>query len=504
MVSETLTVIRNFSSIHAAHIVPMNKMVVPYVLTGYETIIPIKSGGKFVVIAEDNGVVESVTKDNVTVNYGSIGYIVKGNLEYDVNKVTDLFYDTLKSSLEKKGYGVQFIESNLPLSSIPKGNKDDVYITFSRGERYTKELKASGVKSKFIGIGVHDDTEHDVVLRNPKDKTLENNLSADSIREHYTITPSMLKELDSNIPSSSGRKVKVRLYKWTTKEEAGSCYTHELVANLQPGIRFLKDDTIAYDKLFFEPCIFDPRRVIYKQGALVNTMLSEDIQTYEDSVAISGSLHNVLGTTLTTVKSIVREHSDTLLNVMDVGEKVEANTLILTTVSGDVPIGNNLDDKALETLKDFGAEAVKSDVKGTISKIVVYYNFDIKEASPSIRKLIDYSDKILMKTRGYTGRILTGYSIQGVPLQEGYCEIKVYIDVNEAMGTGDKCILGNQMKCTVGEVYDYEMTTETGDKIEAVFANTSISARKVNSPNLIGTTSTLLRKIEKEAVKLYF
>ena len=72
------------------------------------------------------------------------------------------------------------------------------------------------------------------------------------------------------------------------------------------------------------------------------------------------------------------------------------------------------------------------------------------------------------------------------------------------MGTGDKCIVGNQLKCTVGEVFDYDMTTESGDKIDAVFSNLSISARIVNSPNLIGTTATLLKKIEDNVLKMYF
>ena len=48
------------------------------------------------------------------------------------------------------------------------------------------------------------------------------------------------------------------------------------------------------------------------------------------------------------------------------------------------------------------------------------------------------------------------------------------------------------------------MTTESGDKIDAVFSNLSISARIVNSPNLIGTTATLLKKIEDNVLKMYF
>lgn len=350
----------------------MNDMVVPYILTGYETLIPIKAGSKFVTVAEEEGKVTKVTKDQVTVEY-----------------------------------------------------------------------KTKGTKT-------------------------------------YKLTS------------------------WTTKEEAGSCYTHELVTFLKEGTKISKDDTITYDKLFFEPCIFTPKRVIYKQGSLVNVMLSEDKQTYEDSIAISKSLNTKLGTIITKVKSFKLQAKDNVYSLGQVGDKVEPSTVLFTAASDDIPVEGKLDARALNILKEFGALAPKAKVKGTISKIVIYYNFDRQEASDSLGKLIDWSDGNLKKATGFTGRVNNNYSIQGVPLLEGECEIKIYIQTSENMGTGDKCILSNQLKCTVSEVFEYDMTTEDNTKIDAVFSNKSIYARIVNSPNLIGTTSTLLKKIEENIVKMYF
>ena len=146
----------------------------------------------------------------------------------------------------------------------------------------------------------------------------------------------------------------------------------------------------------------------------------------------------------------------------------------------------------------------KAKVKGTVSKVIAFYNFDPKEASKSVQDLIAYSDKVLTKATGYTGKVGPGYTIQGKLLEPDSLELKIYIDVNETMGTGDKCIVANQLKCTVGEVFDYDMTTESGDAIDAVFSNLSISARIVNSPNLIGTTTTLLKKVEDDVIKMYF
>ena len=121
-----------------------------------------------------------------------------------------------------------------------------------------------------------------------------------------------------------------------------------------------------------------------------------------------------------------------------------------------------------------------------------------------LKKLIEYSDKVLLATKGFPGKVTSGYSIQGVPLQENTCEIKIYIDIVEKMGTGDKAVFGNQIKCTVGEVFDYDLTTESGDKIDSVFSNMSLKARIVNSPDLIGTTTTLVYKIQQQALDMYF
>ena len=49
-----------------------------------------------------------------------------------------------------------------------------------------------------------------------------------------------------------------------------------------------------------------------------------------------------------------------------------------------------------------------------------------------------------------------------------------------------------------------EFLEESGEPIDAVFSNLSISARIVNSPNLIGTTTTLLKKVEDDVIKMYF
>lgn len=72
-----------------------------------------------------------------------------------------------------------------------------------------------------------------------------------------------------------------------------------------------------------------------------------------------------------------------------------------------------------------------------------------------------------------------------------------------ALLNGTKGVFANQMKSVFGEVLDYEVKTETGEEIDAIFGFRSIAARVVESPVIMGTTITLLKVIAGQAVKIY-
>lgn len=368
-----------FSSIQNSHVIPMQNMKAPFVRTGYEAIIPIRVGGKFVIIAEENGEVISVNKTGITVAY---------------------------------------------MSGEPMRTK--------------------------------------------------------------------------------ARNVTYKLSSWTSKEESGTCYTHNMAANLSVGDKFIKDDTIAYDTSFFEPDFFNPKRVIYKQGETINVALMEDSQTFEDSGAISKEMSTYLASDTTKIKSIVVNSTDSILNLKNVNDPVEPNDGLFSIADSVIGDYDKLDERTKEILQDLKMSSPKAKLRGTINKIVVYYNCELEALSPSLKEIVKTTDVILERETGFTGKVNSGYSINGRPLLPGEVEIKIYINVNDIMGIGDKAIFANQLKFTVGDVYEYNITGLDGTKVDATFSTTSIKARVVNSPDLIGTTSSLLAAIKKNASELYF
>lgn len=360
----------NFASIMNSHIIPIKDMRVPYIRTGYESIIPLKSDSKFIISAKEDGKVLSVTDKEVIVQYKTLG------------------------------------------------------------------------------------------------------------KESY------------------------KLKQWTTKANAGYCYTHTLVSNVLKSETFLKDDTLVYDILFFEPDIFYPKRVIYKQGTLLNVALMEDSSTYEDSASMSIKVSDRLSTNTAKIISKVIDCKDNVIDLIQENTDVLPDTPLFSILNSY--IDSNLDEKTKEILKSLNTKTPKAKIKGKVSKIELRYNCELEDLSTSLLNYVNESDIKLKENTGYTGRVTSAYNINGVPLLENQVEIKIYIITYNDMGIGDKAILGNQCKFTIGEVYEHSIKAEDGTDIELIFSYKSISARIVNSPMLIGTTSMILEQLTKKAIDTYF
>lgn len=309
---------------------------------------------------------------------------------------------------------------------------------------------------------------------------------------------------DAKTPESSPQIETYRIKNWTSKEESNACYTHIMVPNLKKGDKFVKDDTLIYDSSFFEPDIFNLKRVLYKQGTFIKVALLEDKQTYEDSAAISDEMSGALAATVTKVKSMVVNSTDNVYAIKQPGDSIEPNDVLFTITDNIIGDTSKLDARTIEILEQLKSSSPKAKVKGKVNKIVVYYNCEYDTMSDTLKKIIDISDTNLIKNTGFTGRVNSSYSITGTSLSEGKVEIKIYIDTIDTMGIGDKAIFANQLKFTVGEVYNYDIVADDGTKVDAVFSTRSIKARIVNSPDLIGTTSMVLERLKDEMVSTYF
>lgn len=64
--------------------------------------------------------------------------------------------------------------------------------------------------------------------------------------------------------------------------------------------------------------------------------------------------------------------------------------------------------------------------------------------------------------------------------------------------------MGNQMKTVFSNVLTGENQTESGVELDLMFSYLSISNRIILSPEVMGTTNTLLRIMSKKVAERYF
>lgn len=290
---------------------------------------------------------------------------------------------------------------------------------------------------------------------------------------------------------------------------AGLVIPHEVRTDLKVGAKFKKGAVLSYNSDFFERDILDPNNVVWKAGVMVNTAIFESTDTLEDSSVIAKRISAQLTTKITKVRTIVVNFEQSVARLVKVGAHVEGED-ILCTIEDAVTANTGLfDAESLDTLRLLGAQTPTAKAHGTVERIEVFYHGDKEDMTESLQAIASSADRSLaQRSKSQGKRVLNGsvdesFRVDGNPLMLDTMAIRIYITGDVAMGVGDKGVFGNQLKTVIGRVMDDDTTTEDGTPIDAIFGYMSISARIVLSPEIIGTTTTLLDVIGKQAAKIY-
>ena len=290
---------------------------------------------------------------------------------------------------------------------------------------------------------------------------------------------------------------------------AGLTIPHEVTTDMKVGQKFKQGEILCYNGGFFERDILNPQNVVWKAGAVVKTALMEAMVTLEDSSAISQRVADLLTTKTTKIKEIVLNFDQSVRKLVKAGDAVEPED-ILCVIEDAVTANSELFDEAtLDTLRVLSAQTPTAKVRGVVERIEVYYHGDKEDMSDSLRAIATTSDRELGKRfknagkKAFTGSVDDSYRVDGEPLAPDTLSIRLYITSDVPAGVGDKGVFCNQMKTVFGQVMTGEVTTESGKVIDAIFGQKSIQDRIVLSPEIIGTTTTLLDVIAKKAIAAY-
>lgn len=291
----------------------------------------------------------------------------------------------------------------------------------------------------------------------------------------------------------------------------GNYYKHELICDLEKGFKFKKGHVLVFNTAFFTRDLLNLSQVVPKDRIIARMMFIESDDTFEDSSAMSSKLFGPLTTVAVKQKLIVVNANDNLLNVVKVGDYVEEDTELAIIDDQVFSDKTHFDSSSTEILKRLSKISPKAGVKGKITKIEGFFFCEEDELSPSIKQVIGGIVKEtfsgtkthIKDRRALSGQINEPLKFGGDLIGPGQVGIRIFIEYDLGIISGDKFVFFNQGKSVLGRVWDEDIKTETGRDIHVMFGYTSVNARIIASPSLIGTTNTLLRLVTERALSAY-
>lgn len=195
--------------------------------------------------------------------------------------------------------------------------------------------------------------------------------------------------------------------------------------------------------------------------------------------------------------------TDNIINITKIGNKIKPDETVLTVSDQAIDLSDLTEDE-IELMNEANNSVLKAKYFSEVDNIEILYNCELEDMSESLRALVMVSDKKLKERYGYIGRVNSGYSIQGRPLQLGQVEVRIFLKASDSMGLADKAICGSQLKCTVGDIFKNVYSYTDKKPIDAVFSTTSFEKRITPSFIKIGVMTTGMKIIEENAIAIYF
>lgn len=290
----------------------------------------------------------------------------------------------------------------------------------------------------------------------------------------------------------------------------GTTYPHDIVTDLKLGDKVNKGETIAYNTGWFEPSTLNPKFSVLKFATYATVAFIEAPETHEDSCSIRPQLAKLLQSKTTDPRSYVLRFTQTVHDVLKPGSIVNPDT-VLMVIEDEITSGTNIyDAQTTTTLGRLGRNAPRAGRTGVLDRIECLYHGDRVDLSPTLRKLVEASDKFradqakAVEKKTISGKASSDWSVEGKPLQLDHMEIVFYITSVEEMGNADKAVFSEQLKTTVGKVEMRRIVTESGREVDAIFAGSSVIKRIVLTVCSNGSTIAIMDATTDRAVKAYF
>ena len=380
----------------------------------------------------------------------------------------------------------------------------DLYGNIDVKEKTTNAGRGSVVMNLLYGT-TKDDTKRTLFSGVQQSQVMAaDNYVMNPLRTSYdTVLAYRTSELYSSVAKQDGKVTEVTQYGMKVEYEdgseglfplgyeigkgAGEYHKHMKITDYKVGDSFNKGTILAWDEMFFSRDNVDPTRVVWKSGALARIALIEDQFTFEDSIGIVKSFAEASTSPFLKPNDFKVESVQSIKMHCKVGDTVEYDQ-ILCDIENPVSAVFEADDNGdFDGLDRAGIKQIKAKQSGVISKIEVVYNGDIDDWSESLRDFIKKQNSIRGKSASYksntatTGNVGGNTSVGKSKVYPNTAVVYIYIDNKIKTTTADKFVVGNQMKGTVGFIYEHPIYTTDGRPVDITFSLKSLLNRMVLS-----------------------
>ena len=321
------------------------------------------------------------------------------------------------------------------------------------------------------------------------------------------------------------KKVAVDLSAKSSKNSNGGFYiTNKKDPAVKKGDKFKKGDILAKNTQYFYG---DKENTSFMPGRLTLVAMHSGWYTYEDTCLITRGLSSAMGTYITMNKELKLGKNTNLEYIAKKGQKINSGEpLAIFESHFDEEEANKLLDRLgtefKQTISKMGKNSIKSKYTGEIVDVVLTYNHDIEEYSPSLQKLIksyktgiEAKKKLVAKDVGgkaessgiefpHTDKsTATAGKLRGL---DGIM-IEFTIKYKDDMFIGDKVTYSAAVKTIVADVVEEEDAPycegDENTKIQAVFSPLSVVSRLTEDVLYQGWGNLVLMGLKKKVLEIY-
>ena len=287
----------------------------------------------------------------------------------------------------------------------------------------------------------------------------------------------------------------------------------KLSDGLKVGSSFKKDQILALDNSFFS------KDAVFTPGRLSKVAIAPLDMTFEDSTVITQGLADDLASNITYSKSISLAPSTNIEKMKKVGDSIRTSEPIMIFEeafeddSGSIgKLLDKLGDEFAESISEYSKSTVSSKYSGQIVDMRIYYNRELEDFSPSIRKLINSYKKsneekfkaiadtsndraiLLPNIEKVDGNKVNGLEFDGVL-------IIYYIKTLDEYRPGSKVTVSVALKSITASVIDEgeEPYSELArdEPIDLVISPLSLASRMVPDTYLLGYSNKGLMNLKE-------